>query len=273
MVGSKILSQVNNRLKAIMDNSLDFGGVSIICVGDFHQLRPVKDSYVFQIPIASANNYDGLVGPYLWEKFSFIELTEIMRQKDYQKFALALNNFANCCLTEEDINLFTSRIIQRGSYENLPIKSIHLFNTNVSVNAHNETVLSALTSEGFRFLAIDSLVGDNAGGITDMLSNVIKHLKVSDTQGLPYELFLKLGARYLMTLNNDIQDGLINGATGLLQKIVYGTKSDSLERVPCILWMEFDDPTVGKDKRAKFQHRYLRDSTIQRNWIGNTTFP
>ena len=73
MVGSKILSQVNNRLKAIMDNSLDFGGVSI-SVGDIHQLRTVKDSYVFQIPISSANNYDGLVGPYLWEKFSFIEL-------------------------------------------------------------------------------------------------------------------------------------------------------------------------------------------------------
>ena len=69
-----------------------------------------------------------------------------------------------------------------------------------------------------------------------------------------------------MTLNNDIQDGLVNGATGLLKKIVYGTKSDSLERVPCILWMEFDNPTVGKDKRAKSQHRYVRDSTIQRNW-------
>ena len=69
MVGSKILSQVNNRLKAIRDNSLDFGCVSIICVGDFHQLRPVKDSYVFQVPVSSSNNYDGLVGPYLWEKF------------------------------------------------------------------------------------------------------------------------------------------------------------------------------------------------------------
>ena len=266
MVGSKIMSQVNNRLKAIMDNSLDFGGISIISVGDFHQLRPVKDSYVFQIPTSSANDYDGLIGPYLWEKFSFIELTEIMRQKDDQKFALALNNFANCCLTEDDIILFTSRIIQKDCYENLPIKSIHLFSTNASVNAHSETVLNALATEVFRFIAIDSLVGDTAGGITDKMSNVIKHLKVCDTQGLPYELFLKLGARYLMTLNNDIQDRLVNGATGLLKKIVYGTKSDSLERVPCILWMEFDDPTVRKDKRAKSQHRYLRDSTIQRNW-------
>ena len=82
MVGSKILYQVNNRLKAIMDNSLDFGGVSIISVGDFHQLRLVKDSYVFQIPVSSSKNYDGLVGPYLWEKFSFIELSQIMRQID-----------------------------------------------------------------------------------------------------------------------------------------------------------------------------------------------
>ena len=69
-----------------------------------------------------------------------------------------------------------------------------------------------------------------------------------------------------MILNNDIQDGQVNGANGLLKKIVYGAKSSSLERVPCIHWMEFDDPTVGKDKQAKTQHRYLRDSTIQRNW-------
>ena len=144
--------------------------------------------------------------------------------------------------------------------------AIHLFSTNASVNTHNEGVLQALTTEGCRFKSIDSLVGNTAGGITDKLRNVIKQLKVSDTQGLPYELFLKLGARYLMTLNNDTLDGLVNGATGLLRKIVYGTQSDTLERVPCILWIEFDDPTVGKDKRAKSQHRYSY-------WIGNTTFP
>ena len=49
MVWSKIMSEVNNRIKAIINNSLDFGGVSIICVWDFHQLRPVKYSYVFQV--------------------------------------------------------------------------------------------------------------------------------------------------------------------------------------------------------------------------------
>ena len=183
-----------------MDNSLDFGGVSIICVGDFHQLRPVKDSYVFQILTSCSNNYDGLIGPYLWEKFSFVELTEIMRQKDDQNFARALNNFANCCLTENDMGLFINRIIEKDYFKNLPNKAIHLFSTNASVNAHNEIVLNALTTEGCRFITIDSLVGDTAGGITDKLRSVLKQLKVSDTQGLPYELFLKLAARYLMTV-------------------------------------------------------------------------
>ena len=84
---SKIFSQINHRLKAILDTSHDFGGLSIICVGDFHQLRPVKDSYVFQVP-SSSESYAVLVGPYLWEEFSFVELNEIMRQKDDQRFAM-----------------------------------------------------------------------------------------------------------------------------------------------------------------------------------------
>ena len=97
------------------------------------------------------------------------------------------------------------KVKNRCSKENLPIKSIHLLSTNDSVNAHNETVLNVLTTEGNRFIAIDSLVGDNAGDITDTLRSVLKHLKASDTQGLPYEPYLKLAARYLMTENNDIQ--------------------------------------------------------------------
>ena len=46
----------------------------------------------------------------------------------------------------------------------------------------------------------------------------------------------------------------------------YRTKSDTLERIPCILWIEFDDPTVGKEKRAESEYLYFRNKTIQRNW-------
>ena len=83
-----------------------------------------------------------------------------MRQKDDQKFAVALNNFANCTLTEEDNGLFLTRQFGKESLNNLPPKAIHLFSTNASVNAHNESVLNALTTEGCKFTSIDYLAGD-----------------------------------------------------------------------------------------------------------------
>ena len=131
MVGSRILSRVNNRLKQIFDTSNDFGGISIICVGDFHQLRPVKDSYVFQVPSNTKESYEHLVGPYLWEKFSFIELTEIMRQKDDKQFAQALNNLANGNLSLDHIDLFKRRQIKRDFLPQISKKAIHLFCTNL----------------------------------------------------------------------------------------------------------------------------------------------
>ena len=69
-----------------------------------------------------------------------------------------------------------------------------------------------------------------------------------------------------MTINNDTLDGLVNGATGILQRIEYGTRRDTQARVPCILWIEFDDPTVGTEKRANSKARYLRDNTILNTW-------
>ena len=69
-----------------------------------------------------------------------------------------------------------------------------------------------------------------------------------------------------MTINNDTSDGLMNGATGILQRIEYGTRRDTQARVPCIFWIGFDDPTVGTEKRVNSKARYLRGNTILKTW-------
>ena len=69
-----------------------------------------------------------------------------------------------------------------------------------------------------------------------------------------------------MTIHNDTSDGLVNGATGIVLRIEYGTRRDTQARVPCILWIEFDDPTVGKQKRTNSKARCLRDNTILNTW-------
>ena len=49
MVGNSIFAiQLNNRLKDITGCREDFGGVSIIAIGDLFQLQPVMDSYIFK---------------------------------------------------------------------------------------------------------------------------------------------------------------------------------------------------------------------------------
>ena len=39
--------QLNNRLKDLKGSKEDFGGISIITLGDLFQLKPVMDGYIF----------------------------------------------------------------------------------------------------------------------------------------------------------------------------------------------------------------------------------
>ena len=77
MVGFTMFQQVDARLQQIMKSKKPFGGVSVIVLGDFNQLRPVGDKYIFQFN----NSYNALVDNPLWSLFELFELTEIMRQK------------------------------------------------------------------------------------------------------------------------------------------------------------------------------------------------
>ena len=72
---------------------------------------------------------------------------------------------------------FSSAEFRKELLNNLPPKAIHLFSTNASVNAHNESVLNALTTEGCKFTAIDSLAGNTGSGITDKCRDSLKQLK------------------------------------------------------------------------------------------------
>jgi len=47
-------------------------------------------------------------------------------------------------------------------------------------------------------------------------------MKTSETQGLPYILHFKTTAKYIIIVNIDTNDGLVNGTTGQLMQIDYG---------------------------------------------------
>ena len=80
MVGNNMFTvQINNRLKDIKGSKEDFGGVSIIAIGDLFQSQPVFDGYIFN---DIQNSEYSILCPNLWKKyFRMFELDEIMRQR------------------------------------------------------------------------------------------------------------------------------------------------------------------------------------------------
>jgi hypothetical protein len=86
MVGQMQWRWIDQRLRQIFSHFLSkisllpFGGISIIASGDFFQLPPVKDEFVYKpnkkIAFCQNNMF--------WDLFQINELTECMRQKDYK---------------------------------------------------------------------------------------------------------------------------------------------------------------------------------------------
>ena len=82
--------QLNKRLKELKGSKDDFGGVSMITIGDLFQLKPVMDGYVFtDVPCLNSCN---ILAPNLWRRyFKMFELDLIMRQRESKMFAEILN--------------------------------------------------------------------------------------------------------------------------------------------------------------------------------------
>jgi hypothetical protein len=111
MVGSAMFNiQLNNRLKDIKGSKDDFGGVSIVAIGDLLQLEPVMDKYIFKN--LDSSEY-AVLAPNKWQDhFHMFELEEIMRQRESKQFAEILNRLREGKHTNEDISKLKERLIK-----------------------------------------------------------------------------------------------------------------------------------------------------------------
>jgi PIF1-like helicase/Helitron helicase-like domain at N-terminus/Herpesvirus tegument protein, N-terminal conserved region len=261
MVGTRMLHQIDARLKQIFQTAKAFGGISILAVGDFRQLQPVGDGWVFKANTADALNT--LAGPTLWEMFSFYQLTEIMRQKDDALFANMLNRLAVGEMTSEDLSLMQERMFN-GKLQDIPREALHLFRTNAEVSAFNNQRLSTYNTETAVFDAFDRVIGDGPDDAREYTLAQAVGLELCKTFGLPLRLVLKVEARYLLSVNIDTSDGLVNGALGVLRRIDYGTNEKG-DRIPLRAWLDFNDPHVGSAARAKFS-ALVKQCDINAEW-------
>ncbi|KAE8740983.1 hypothetical protein FOCC_FOCC013509 [Frankliniella occidentalis] len=261
MVGQHILDMIDQRLRHLLQSKLPFGGVSIIAVGDFHQLRPVAARALFY-PEAS-NPYQEIFSEKLWPKFKVYELKCIMRQSN-KKFQTALNHLAKGKLQKEDIALFSSRCFKTVPKKEDLSDAYHLFARNDDVDNYNNHIMNKLKGKLITCEASDVIRGNGSQLAQRQILYTLNTKKTNQTMGIPKSLPLKISGKYMMTYNVNTEDGLCNGATGTLMRIDQGKNNDG-DKKPLRLWIKFDDPKVGSLLRKKF-HSKMRNLQIPDDW-------
>ena len=245
MVGANLLYFIHRRLQDIIGENTDesrFGNISILAVGDLYQLQPVCQPHVFSVP--NTGDYARLHGSLWKEKFSLLELTKSMRQKDDLAFAEILERVRNATCTEDDISILKSRELQSDS--EYPLDALHVFAQNSQVDEFNQMRFQSLNEPKYTINAIDNELDTQTRTIT-----LNRSPKASANGGLRHLVSVAVAARVMIIVNIDVADGLSNGVVGSVVAIQLSNND-----VQTIL-IRFDSDRVGRKARANSQYKQV----------------
>ncbi|KAI4899975.1 hypothetical protein NFI96_003455, partial [Prochilodus magdalenae] len=235
MVDHKLLAYVHGRLRQIKQpgDYSAFGNVSVIAVGDFYQLAPVKGKSLYTEP----------KGVNLWQNhFALAELTCIMRQKD-MKFAQLLSRLRKRNIHDKLLDEDLTMLKQCEAGDELDGIALYIHATNAEVDLHNTNMLKKLCSNNITIHAKDFERVAKTGRLEKMDGH---HVHVSHTS-LPESLHIGVNARVMLVKNIDVADGLVNGAFGSVTEICFDADDD----FPSKIYVTFENERIGKNVRAK----------------------
>ena len=188
MVSNDLLLHIHLRLTEIFASkgNFPFAGITVIAVGDFLQLPPVKAEPVYAEYKNTWHNLDSL-----WGLFEIAERTEVMRQQEENNFINLLNHVRTADLDDYDVSILKSKFILPT--ESYPKDALRIFAENAPANIHSVNLLNSINSEMYSITAIDSIPKNVA------LSKIEKVLNrsQSETDGFAGTLELKVNARVI----------------------------------------------------------------------------
>ena len=243
MIGRETFGHLDLVLKAIMQNSSPFGGVSLLVVGDFLQLPPVNQKGVFMKP--SKGSYRSFNG-WLWEKFQLHELVEIVWQSSDPDFAQLLNRVREGQQTDNDV--IQIKALANTDTATWPDEFVKVYLNNYLAGQENEDCIGKLDSE---VVVIKAQDGNKDIETNTCSISIPDNIGLSQIASLPAKLKLCVGARVMLTDNVSVSDRLINGSLGTIKHL------DKRSKPLCsTIYVKFDDLKGGnslKDRRLPLQ--------------------
>lgn len=188
MMSEQLFVNMNKILQMARNSSDIFGGIKMVCVGDFFQLAPVKGEYAFSA--------------YEWTKAKFINcyLTKNYRQDTDNVFIEVLTAVRNNTLTEKEKAVIRGRVFEDVSNTGC---SLRLYTHNVDVDDINLKRLARI-QEPVHIFEMESK-GEES---------LVKILK-GRNKTVPEKLLLKVGAPVIF-VKNDQDQQWVNGSQGVV---------------------------------------------------------
>lgn len=248
MISAKFLSQISDRLRQAkgedqIASHLPFGGVNVIFTGDFGQLKPVRQSalYAHQLikrsTFAECRDGDGvssLNGAFLWRQVSVVvKLTKNVRQQNDCAYAdfLSRLRLGECHVGSSGMNADIEMLRERELSKLLrthPESIAQLHDVPVIVgsrkvrDALNATLINyharRLGQTVSLYYSKDYIRRDEVkGDLREKLWNVSS----SQTEDALGRIPIFCGMKVMVTTNLAISRGIVNGAEGVVQDILY----------------------------------------------------
>ncbi|CAF1381764.1 unnamed protein product [Rotaria magnacalcarata] len=227
---------MHSRLTQIMgvhSNTIVFGNIAIIAIGDFYQCSPVACSSI----------YSSL----LWsDHFEYVELKINERQKTNFLFSQMLNRIRKL-KKKEDIKKEDHDLLEQCHQNYLKKEyhreALHIFAKNAQVDAHNEEMIEKCCTDIRSFYEVDA-------NEKQVQNNISKQTKTNKKP-----LRLAKNARVMITKNISVNDGLANGVTGRIIDFL----EDNNKQISRII-IKFDSNRVGRIHRINCRYCHEEES-------------
>ena len=227
MVSANTLTSIHRRLCTLKQNTDFFGGLNIIVIGDFYQLKPVRGRFAFHNTI-------------LWDLFQPFILHVNMRQQNACEYRDLLNRIRIGKVITSDVQTLTTRLIDAN--DNTFEGALRIFPTRNEVYAYNREKQLTFNANIITVQAHHSFTSDdmNSKSSDNDTESYVPEDDRTEAGGLPRILQFTLQTRVMLLRNIATDQGLVNGALGFIQHIEYEDNS------PIAIYVRCDDPNIGQ---------------------------
>ncbi len=274
MIGCKLMLRIHEALCEAKENTKPFGGINVICAGDFVQLPPVGDthlySHIHSTKVATPSGQKDVFGKLLWLSFDkVIILRKLVRQNSDMDnhFTELLGRLRTGACHDDDYSFLNSKLLRNSptDFNRPPWNSSPIIVSNNDVkdafNVEAAKAFAARTNQELHFYyAMDKRSGHLLED--EALKNKLTMYHSGKTDQRLGRLPLCKGMPVMITQNYDISNGIVNGCIGTLEKVNFTVDSESHRHAhSCVIFAE-DTTGTCLPHLQKFEVVALEDETL-----------